>query len=102
MRASELADWVRDARARTLALVADLTDDQLRVPQMWFINPVLWEIGHTAWFQEKWVLRDGGDKPSIQGDADRLYDSIAIDHDIRWDLPLATRAGTLAYMREVH
>ena len=102
MRASELADWVRDARAHTLALVADLSDEQLRVPRMGIINPVLWEIGHAAWFQEKWVLRDGGDKPSIQGDADRLYDSIAIDHDIRWDLPLATREGTLAYMREVH
>jgi iron(II)-dependent oxidoreductase len=100
MRACELAGWVRDARAHTLELVADLSEDQLRVPRMWIVNPILWEIGHTAWFQEKWVLRDGGAKPSIREAADRLYDSIAIEHDTRWDLPLASRGATLEYMKE--
>ncbi|MEE8143660.1 MAG: SUMF1/EgtB/PvdO family nonheme iron enzyme, partial [Planctomycetota bacterium] len=30
-----------------------------------------------------------------------LYDSIAIAHDIRWDLPLCKREQTLAYMKDV-
>ena len=58
-KTSEVAAWVRDARRGTLALVADLTDEQLMGPRLPIVNPLLWEIGHLAWFQEKWVLRDG-------------------------------------------
>ena len=55
--AVELAEWVRDSRQRTLDLIADLNDEQLMGPYLPIINPMLWEIGHVAWFQEKWVLR---------------------------------------------
>ena len=50
-----------DARARTVALVEDLTDEQLMGPRLGIVNPLWWEIGHLAWFQEKWVLRRGGE-----------------------------------------
>jgi iron(II)-dependent oxidoreductase len=96
-----LAEWVRDARQRTLDLVADLTDEQLLGPRLGIINPLLWEIGHVAWFQEKWVLRHANELKPIRADADSLYDSAAIPHDTRWDLPLPSRQETLAYMQEV-
>jgi iron(II)-dependent oxidoreductase len=95
-----LAAWLHDARARTLGLVADLTDEQLMGPQLPTVNPLLWEIGHVAWFQEKWVLRRAG-QASVRADADSLYDSAAIAHDVRWDLPLPRRSDTLAYMQRV-
>ncbi|MBI3911410.1 MAG: ergothioneine biosynthesis protein EgtB [Armatimonadetes bacterium] len=98
---AQLAEAVFDARERTWELVADLTDEQLMGPRLAIINPLLWEIGHVAWFQEKWVLRHGGALPSIRADADALYDSMAIPHDIRWDLPLPSRKETLAYLRAV-
>jgi iron(II)-dependent oxidoreductase len=96
-----LAEWVLDAGRRTLDLVADLTDEQLLGPRLPTINPPLWEIGHLAWFMEKWVLRDGGKCPSLRADADGLYDSAAIPHAVRWDLPLPFRAATLDYIRQV-
>lgn len=99
--ATELAHALIDARSRTLALVADLTDEQLMGPRLPIVNPLLWEIGHVAWFQEKWVLRHRGKAEPIWKDADALYDSIAIPHDTRWDLPLPSRQETLAYMQEV-
>ncbi len=99
--ADQLAEWVRDARERTFELVADLTDDQLMGPRLDIINPLLWEIGHVAWFQEKWVLRHAGNQEPLRPDADALWDSIAIPHDVRWDLPLPSREETLSYMREV-
>src|SRR5262245_16435356 len=86
----ELAAWVRDARARTLALVADLSDEQLLGPRLAIVNPLLWEIGHVAWFQEKWALRRAS-QPSVRANADSLYDSAAIAHDTRWDLGLPSR-----------
>jgi iron(II)-dependent oxidoreductase len=97
-----LADWVRDARRRTLDLVADLDDDQLMGPRLSIVNPLLWEIGHVAWFQENWVLRHAlGERPMRQ-DGDALWDSGAIPHDTRWDLPLPPREETLSYMQRVH
>lgn len=98
--ASEIARALIDARSRTLALVADLTDEQLMGPRLAIVNPLLWEIGHVAWFQEKWVLRREN-AGSVRDDADALYDSMAIPHDTRWDLPLPSRAETLSYMQQV-
>ncbi len=97
----ELVAWVRDARQRTIELVADLTDEQLLGPQLSIINPLLWEIGHVSWFQEKWVLRGAAGQRPIRADGDALYDSAAIAHDTRWGLPLPSREDTLAYMRAV-
>jgi len=97
-----LADWVRDARRRTLDLVADLDDDQLMGPRLSIVNPLLWEIGHAAWFQEKWVLRHARGERPMRQDGDALWDSGAIAHDTRWDLPLPRREETLDYMRSVH
>ena len=96
-----LAAWVRDARRRTLEVVADLTDEQLMGPQLRIVNPLLWEIGHVTWFQEKWALRHSGGQAPIRADGDSLYDSAAIPHDSRWSLPLPSRADTLSYMNDV-
>ena len=98
--ATELARDLIDARTRSLGLLGDLTDDQLLGPRLSIVNPLIWEIGHLAWFQERWLLRRAGD-PSIRGDADALYDSFQVPHDTRWDLPIPSRAQTLVYVRAV-
>ena len=97
----ELERAVVDARQRTLALVADLGDEQLRGPRLAIVNPLLWEIGHVAWFQELWVLRHALGEAPIRADGDALWDSSAVAHDTRWDLPLPPRPQTLRYMAEV-
>jgi iron(II)-dependent oxidoreductase len=96
-----LAEWVRDARWQTLELIADLSDEQLLGPRLAIINPLLWEIGHVAWFYEKWVLRHAAGRKPIRADGDALYDSAAVAHDTRWDLAFPARAETLAYMQTV-
>ncbi|MDA0999213.1 MAG: selenoneine synthase SenA [bacterium] len=101
MQKVNLARWVHDARQRTFDLVADLTDDQLMGPQLDIVNPLKWEIGHIAWFHEKWLLRHThGEKP-IREDGDALYDSMAVHHDTRWSLPLPSREETIDYMKTV-
>lgn len=100
-RDAELAAWVRDARQKTLEVVADLSDEQLMGPQLRIVNPLLWEIGHVTWFQEKWALRHAGGESPIRADGDALYDSAAIAHDTRWNLPLPSRTDTLAYLTAV-
>lgn len=97
----ELARWVEDACERALDLVADLDDEQLVGPLLAGVNPMIWEIGHLAWFQEKFVLRNACSEPPILELEDALYDSGAIPHDTRWRLVLPSRAETAAYMRDV-
>ncbi len=98
---AQLVEWVYDARQRTFDLAADLDDEQLIGPYLPIVNPPLWEIGHVAWFQEKWVLRHACKQKPIRDDADTLWDSIAIEHDTRWALSIPSREETLAYMRNV-
>jgi ergothioneine biosynthesis protein EgtB len=100
----QLADMLTDTRKRTLELVSDLNDEQMRGPKLRIVNPPLWEIGHLAWFQEYWNLRRRGDGtfgPSVLKNADELYNSMEVAHDTRWDLPLLTREETLSYMQRV-
>src|ERR1051325_2416009 len=90
-----------EARRRTLELVADLSDEEMIGPRLAIVNPLRWEIGHVAWFQEYWVLRHLCGREPILANGDALYDSAKVAHDTRWDLPLPSRKETLAYMQEV-
>lgn len=92
--AAEILACYEDARAHTLALIDDLDDGQLVVPHLQIVNPLLWEVGHVAWFQERFALCEGTD-------ADDLYNSSDVAHDTRWDLRLPSRRATLAYMAGV-
>lgn len=96
-----LIDDLNNARRRTLALVEGLNRQQLMGPKINIVNPLLWEIGHAAYFHEFWTLRhiDGAD--SLLKNADELYDSINIAHDERWNLPLLSLEDTKAYMQQV-
>jgi iron(II)-dependent oxidoreductase len=98
--ATTLERWVTEARERTLALYADRGAD-LAVPRIRIVNPPLWELGHVAWFQEKWVLRAALGREPLRADADALYDSAKVAHATRWDLPLPSRAETVRYLEDV-
>ena len=89
-----------DARARTLSLALDLDDERWLGPELAIVNPLVWELGHVAWFQEYWTLRRARGAAPIRSDGDALYDSSRVAHDTRWRLPLPDRAGTLAYLDE--
>ncbi len=101
---TELAAALAAVRVQTLRLVETLAEAQWRVPYLASINPPLWEIGHVAWFQERWCLRtrDGSlASDSMLPGSDRFYDSNEVAHQTRWDLDLPRLAETEAYLREV-
>jgi iron(II)-dependent oxidoreductase len=98
---TDLIAALQEARERTMELIEDLSDQQLMGPRLRIVNPLRWEVGHVAWFQEFWILRHLGGLPPILANGDGLYDSARVAHDTRWDLPLPTRAKTLEYMKQV-
>ena len=97
-----LINNLQDARNRTLELVLDLDEKQIIGPKLPYVNPIRWEIGHIAYFYEYFILRKLYGFESIIGEkADKVYDSIKIEHEVRWDLPLLDRSDTLSYMQAV-
>jgi len=100
MDASTLSGWVSDAWARAFDLIDGLDEAQLMGPPIPIVNPLRWEIGHVAWFLERWALRRSGGASILDG-ADALYDSSAVAHHTRWALPLPSTADTLGYCRAV-
>jgi gamma-glutamyl hercynylcysteine S-oxide synthase len=99
--AAELVAQLREARHRTWRLTEDLSSAELMGPSLDIVNPVLWEIGHVAWFHEYWTLRHAAGLPPLIERCDRLWDSSAVAHATRWHLDLPDRAGTFGYMADV-
>jgi iron(II)-dependent oxidoreductase len=52
------ADRMLEARARTFLLLAPLTDAELRVQHDPLMSPILWDLGHIAYFEELWLTRN--------------------------------------------
>lgn len=92
------------SRERMARIAAAFDGERLLGPRLAIVNPPLWEIGHLGWFQERWCLRyrpDGSLEKSILEKADELYDSSAVAHDTRWDLPLPLIEVTRKYLSNV-
>jgi iron(II)-dependent oxidoreductase len=92
---------MKSARQRTLELVEGLSAEQLIGPKLPTVNPLQWEIGHVGWFHETFILRRLYGYEPLLARGDALYDSIAIAHDTRWDLPLYSLEDTLDYLGRV-
>jgi iron(II)-dependent oxidoreductase len=101
LNAREIVHAMRACRARTLALIAGLDEQQLIGPRLAIVNPPLWEIGHVAWFQEFWLLRHLRRQRALLENGDSLYNSTDVAHDTRWELLLPPRGNTLRYLETV-
>jgi iron(II)-dependent oxidoreductase len=53
-----IADQLLEARARTLLLVAPLSDEDLHAQHDPLMSPILWDLGHIAHFEELWLTRN--------------------------------------------
>ena len=97
----ELTAEALDAVATVLRLTADLRPHEQQGPMLGIVNPAIWEVGHVAWFFEKWTLRNLYETESLVPHADELYDSAAIAHDTRWRLRFPSWAETRAFLDRV-
>ena len=96
-----LSDLLIDANVRTNELINGLNNKQLMGPQLPIVNPLLWEVGHVAWFYEQFILRMLYEEVPILANGDDLYDSIDIEHFDRWDLPILQLKGTKNYIDDI-
>src|SRR3954469_2927374 len=52
------ADQLLEARDRTFLLLAPLNDQELRTQHDPLMSPMLWDLGHIAYFEELWLTRN--------------------------------------------
>ncbi len=108
----QLAQALQDARDYTLALferyAAAGLDVSSRVPQLRIVNPPLWELGHTAWFAEWFILREAASSHpadalyhSLLSRGDDWFDSNTVPHRSRWTLDLPSTGALKTYCHEV-
>src|SRR6476619_7939860 len=90
-----IADQLLEARARTLLLVAPLSDEDLHAQHDALMSPIIWDVGHIAHFEELWLTRNL-DGPIEFSEMPGIYNP--------FEHPRATRAGLpippLAEMRQ--
>ncbi len=107
-----MAQALRHARDYTLSLfdcfAAAGMDVAARVPQLRIINPPLWELGHTAWFAEWFILREATSSHPADANGNCLltkgddwFDSARVPHRSRWTLDLPSTGGVKTYCHEV-
>jgi gamma-glutamyl hercynylcysteine S-oxide synthase len=96
-----IAESLSEARARTLALIEPLDDEQLNRVHSPILSPLAWDLGHIANFEELWLVQTIGDRAPMRGDLGRFYDAIENPRKARGELPILRNAELRAYMADV-
>jgi len=101
MNREQIAARLDEARKRTLALVEQLSEEDLHRQHDVLMSPIIWDLGHIAHFEELWLLRRVGGRSAILPHGDDLYDSFAHPRDERAALSLLSPDEARAYAGDV-
>jgi gamma-glutamyl hercynylcysteine S-oxide synthase len=95
-----IAQELEEARARTLQLLAPLSDDDLRIQHDPLMSPLLWDLGHIAHFEELWLTRNL-DGPIEFVEMPGLYNPFEHPRKERGSLPLPGLSHCLEVMENI-
>ncbi len=90
-----------EARERTLALVASVTDEDLERVHSELMSPLVWDLGHIAAFEDLWIVHRYGERPLLHEELAEIYDAFETPRAGRGGLPLLRSDEAREYMVEV-
>ncbi len=95
-----IAELLADARARTLLLIAPVSEADLRQQHDPLMGPVLWDLGHIAHFEALWLL------DNLRGEIrfsemPGLYNPFEHPRSVRGALELPSLCATLDAMADI-
>jgi iron(II)-dependent oxidoreductase len=93
--ASDQVEALTATRERTLALVADLTEADLARVVDPLLSPLLWDLGHIANFEQRWLLGSDG------GTLDGVYNPFDHPRAERGELDVLSSDQCFTYMEAV-
>ena len=92
------AERLAEARERTLALVAPLSDRDLDRVHSPLMSPLVWDLGHIAAFEDLWLCVRGGGLDPLRPELMSVYDASETPRAQRGDIPYLRRDDALEYM----
>ncbi len=96
-----IAAELEAARARTLALLAPVSDEDLARQHSPIMSPLVWDLAHIGYFEELWLLRRVAGADPLRPEVDDMYDAFQHVRAERVDLPLLDPPATRAYLADV-
>jgi gamma-glutamyl hercynylcysteine S-oxide synthase len=94
-------DELDAARARTLALVAHLSREELERVLDPLMSPLVWDLAHIAAYEDLWICHRLGGLPMLHPELAAMYDAFETPRAVRGDLPLLDTPGAVAYLDDV-
>ena len=101
LEAQRYADALSEARERTLALVADVSEEDLDRVHDPLMSPLVWDLGHIAAFEDLWLGQRWGGLEPLEPDLAIVYDASETPRAQRGDIPYLRRDDAIAYMEAV-
>ena len=92
---------MEEARARTLQLLAPLSDEELNTVYSPILSPLAWDMGHVANFEELWLVQTVGRREPLHGELGALYDAIENPRATRNELPILRGDELRSYLEDV-
>lgn len=89
------------ARERTFALVAHLSEAQLTAAHSPIMSPLAWDLGHIAAYEDLWLAHRLAGLELLRPDLAGVYDAFETPRAVRGDIEALGPADARAYMREV-
>lgn len=97
---SELIAALTEARARTLLLIAGVSDEDLRKQHDPLMGPILWDLGHIAEFEHLWLVLNLEGEVRF-GEMPGLYNPFEHPRRVRGQLTLPSERETLQHLADV-
>lgn len=99
--ATRIVEALREARRRTFALIASVSDDDLERVHSSLMSPLVWDLAHIAAYEDLWLVHRYGERPLLREDLAAMYDAFETPRAVRGDLPLLGPAEAREYLEEV-
>ncbi len=96
-----MLDAMDAARERTLALVSELSDEQLTRVHSPIMSPLVWDLGHIAAYEDLWIANRQGGLPLLRPDLAALYDAFETPRAVRGEIEALGPRESRSYMAAV-
>ncbi len=100
--ASDTVHALEEARSRTLALVASISDQDLIKVHSPLMSPLVWDLGHIAAFEDLWLVHRVGSQQMLRPDMVATYDAFETPRADRGELDFLTPPEARQYLEDVH
>ncbi|MEA2148008.1 MAG: gamma-glutamyl hercynylcysteine S-oxide synthase [Solirubrobacteraceae bacterium] len=92
---------LREARERTLRLVAPIAVADLERVQSKLMSPLVWDLGHIAAFEDLWLCHLTGGLEPLHPELMEVYDATETPRARRGEIPYLRHGEALEYLSAV-